>query len=70
MSGKALLDHFSMLEDPRQCHFDPVALQCQSGVTPDCNCLTPKEVAAVRKIWEGPRSTDGDRGRATRVGDL
>jgi hypothetical protein len=50
-----------VLEDPRQCHFDPVALQCPTGVTPDCNCLTPKEVAAVRKVWEGPRSADGNR---------
>jgi hypothetical protein len=50
-----------VLEDPRQCHFDPVALQCKEGVTPDCNCLTPKEVAAVRKVWDGPSSSDGNR---------
>ena len=50
-----------VLEDPRRCHFDPVALQCAAGVTPDCNCLTSKEVAAVRKIWDGPRSSDGNR---------
>jgi hypothetical protein len=50
-----------VLEDPRRCHFDPVALQCAAGATPDCNCLTPKEVAAVRKVWDGPRSTDGNR---------
>ncbi|HEY2381938.1 MAG TPA: tannase/feruloyl esterase family alpha/beta hydrolase [Terriglobia bacterium] len=50
-----------VLEDPRRCKFDPVALQCAAGATPDCNCLTAGEVAAVRKIWDGPRSKDGDR---------
>jgi hypothetical protein len=50
-----------VLEDPRQCHFDPIALQCAAGTTPDCNCLTPKEIGAVRKIWNGPQSSDGNR---------
>jgi hypothetical protein len=50
-----------VLEDPRRCHFDPAALQCAAGATPDCNCLTSKEIAAVRKIWDGPRSADGSR---------
>jgi hypothetical protein len=50
-----------VLEDPRQCRFDPVALQCGAGATPDCNCLTSKEAAAVRKIWDGPRSSDGSQ---------
>jgi hypothetical protein len=50
-----------VLEDPRQCRFDPVVLQCPAGATPDCSCLTQKEVAAVRKVWDGPRSSDGNR---------
>lgn len=50
-----------VIGDPRQCHFDPIALQCPANATPDCNCLTSKEVAAVRKIWDGPRSSDGTR---------
>jgi hypothetical protein len=50
-----------VLEDPRQCHFDPIALQCSAGAAADCNCLTPKEVSAVRKIWDGPKSVDGGR---------
>jgi hypothetical protein len=45
-----------VLEDPRQCRFDPIVLQCPAGATPDCSCLTPKEVAALRKVWDGPRS--------------
>jgi len=50
-----------VLEDPRSCRFDPIALQCAAGATPDCSCLTSKEAAAVRKIWEGPQSTEGKR---------
>jgi hypothetical protein len=50
-----------VLEDPRQCRFDPIALQCSATATPDCSCLTPKEVVAVRKVWDGPRSSDGNR---------
>jgi pimeloyl-ACP methyl ester carboxylesterase len=49
-----------VLENPRSCKFDPVALQCAAGSTAD-NCLSPGEVAAVRKIWDGPRSDDGRR---------
>ena len=50
-----------VLENPRVCKFDPVALQCPAGSATDANCLTPGEVAAVRKIWDGPRSGDGKR---------
>jgi pimeloyl-ACP methyl ester carboxylesterase len=50
-----------VLENPLICKFDPVALQCTSGAAPDSSCLTPGEVAAVRKIWDGPRSGDGNR---------
>ncbi len=50
-----------ILEDPRICEFDPVVLQCRPGTTPDCNCLTPGEVAATREIWDGPREPKGKR---------
>jgi len=51
-----------VLENPRSCKFDPVALQCPAGgAAPDGNCLTPGEVSAVRKIWDGPGSSDGKR---------
>jgi feruloyl esterase len=47
-----------VLEDPRTCAFDPATLQCaQPG---DDNCLTPKQVAAVTKIWSGVRTSKGD----------
>jgi hypothetical protein len=50
-----------VLENPRACKFDPVALQCPAGSAANGNCLTPGEVAAVRKIWDGPRASDGKR---------
>jgi feruloyl esterase len=59
--GRAVLDACDdldgvkdgVLEDPRQCHFDPVALQCK---TPKAShCLTVQQVASVRSVWEGPR---------------
>jgi hypothetical protein len=50
-----------VLENPRACKFDPVALQCPAGGGAGGNCLTPGEISAVRKIWDGPRSSDGKR---------
>lgn len=50
-----------VLEDPRQCHFDPIALQCPTGVAPSCNCLTSGEVSAIHKILDGAHSTAGER---------
>jgi feruloyl esterase len=46
-----------LVADPRQCDFDPSQLQCSrnDGKT----CLLPEQVAAVRKIYDGPRTSDG-----------
>lgn len=45
-----------IINDPRKCHFNPSALLC--GENKDSKtCLTPQEVIAVRKIWEGPTSS-------------
>jgi pimeloyl-ACP methyl ester carboxylesterase len=46
-----------VLENPLKCAFDPAALQCQGDDAPDC--LTAAEVAALRKIYGGPRLSDG-----------
>lgn len=46
------------LEDPRQCKFDPATVQCKDGADAE-TCLTPAEVAAVRKIYEGPKDSRG-----------
>jgi feruloyl esterase len=54
-----------VLNDPRRCHFDPAELRCKSGGAPGNNysdqshCLTGAQVEAVRKIWNGPRDSEG-----------
>jgi feruloyl esterase len=46
-----------VLEDPLSCPFDPQELQCKSG--DGANCLSATEVSAVRKLYQGPRLSDG-----------
>ena len=48
-----------VLEDPRTCDFDPASLICPEGRN-DTSCLTPKQAAAVRKIWSGSTNSSGD----------
>lgn len=43
-----------LLEDPRQCQFDPAVLTCKAGDNADC--LTAPQVTALRKIYQGPRN--------------
>jgi len=43
-----------LVEDPRACHFNPVVLTCKGVDGPDC--LTAPQVAALRKIYEGPKN--------------
>src|SRR5208283_3047492 len=48
-----------LLNDPRQCHFDPATLLCQGA---DSNsCLTAPQVAALKKIYAGPHDSAGRR---------
>jgi hypothetical protein len=42
-------------EDPRRCSFDPAGIACPAGAD-GASCLTPPQVAAVRKIMQGPRN--------------
>ncbi len=44
----------SFLTDPRDCHWDPAALQCMGGPADAAICLTAPQVGAVRKFYEGP----------------
>ncbi|HLF10856.1 MAG TPA: tannase/feruloyl esterase family alpha/beta hydrolase, partial [Gammaproteobacteria bacterium] len=44
-----------VLEDPRSCDFDPAVLQCSSGGSAG-QCLAENQVAALRKIYDGPTS--------------
>jgi feruloyl esterase len=43
-----------LIEDPRNCHFDPAVLRCAGADGPDC--LTAAQVEAVKKIYAGPVS--------------
>ncbi len=49
-----------VLADPRRCDFDPAVLTCQAGDDP-ASCLTDKQVTAVRAIWSGGKTADGER---------
>jgi feruloyl esterase len=50
--GGLASDNF--LTDPRDCHWDPSALQCTGGQADAPTCLTAPQVAAVRMFYEGP----------------
>lgn len=48
-----------VLDDPTKCNFDPSVLLCKGS---DSNeCLTEKQVAALRKIYTGPRDAKGQQ---------
>ena len=47
-----------ILNDPRQCHFDPAGLLCH-GADAD-SCLTAPQVTALQKIYAGPRNSKGE----------
>jgi feruloyl esterase len=46
------------IDDPRLCTFDPRTVQCAAGVD-NVNCLTPAQVAVVRKAYSGPVDRHG-----------
>ena len=43
-----------LIEDPRACRFDPAVIQCEGADGADC--LTGAQVAAMRKIYGGPKN--------------
>jgi hypothetical protein len=47
-----------ILNDPRQCHFDPSTMQCKTGENTD-KCLTGPQVAALKKIYAGAHDARG-----------
>lgn len=47
-----------VLRDPRQCAFDPGALQCAAGQSGE-NCLTAAQVTALRRVYAGELAPDG-----------
>jgi feruloyl esterase len=49
----------TVIDDPTKCSFDPAVLLCK-GAESDA-CLTDKQVAALKKIYSGPRSSTGEQ---------
>ena len=47
-----------VLNDPRQCKFDPSTIVCKTGEDSD-NCLTAKQAAALKAIYAGPKDSQG-----------
>ena len=47
------------LNDPTICHFDAAVAQCAAGQDPD-TCVTPAQVEAVEKLYEGPHNLAGE----------
>ncbi|HJQ23265.1 MAG TPA: tannase/feruloyl esterase family alpha/beta hydrolase [Blastocatellia bacterium] len=48
-----------VIDDPEGCRFDPAVLLCK-GAESDA-CLTEKQVAALKKIYGGPRNSKGEQ---------
>ena len=48
-----------VVDDPTRCNFSPTALLCQ-GAESD-SCLTQPQIAALQKIYAGPRNSRGEQ---------
>jgi hypothetical protein len=47
-----------ILNDPRQCHFDPASIECKAGDDSD-KCLTTAQVSALKQIYAGIHDSKG-----------
>jgi Tannase and feruloyl esterase len=47
-----------IITDPRNCQFDPAAIQCPPGVD-NLSCLTPAQVGVARNIYQGVVDPEG-----------
>lgn len=47
-----------VIDDPRECHFDPAVLTCKAG-QPTASCFTAKQVKAIKDIWGGAHDSKG-----------
>jgi len=54
----ACADAEGIIAKPGSCNFDPATLQCPAG-TDTASCLTAPQVAAVKAVYGGPRSSTG-----------
>jgi hypothetical protein len=48
-----------VIDNPPKCHFNPSTLLCK-GADSD-SCLTAPQVAALQKLYEGPRNSKGEQ---------
>ena len=48
-----------IINDPRQCHFDPAVLQCPDHQADQSTCLSAQQVATVKKLYAGPVDSQG-----------
>ena len=48
-----------ILNDPRQCHFDPASMLCKEGDSE--KCLTSAQVIALKKLYAGPDDAKGHK---------
>lgn len=49
----------SIITNPRQCTFNPDVLACPAGGPDADTCLTPPQLTALKKIYQGPRDSSG-----------
>jgi len=47
-----------ILNDPRQCHFDPASIECKAGDDSD-KCLTVAQVTTLKQIYAGIHDSHG-----------
>jgi feruloyl esterase len=48
-----------IISDPAHCAFDPAELRCKGAKT--AKCLSAEQVAAVRKMYDGPHTSTGEK---------
>ena len=48
-----------VIDDPTACRFDPSVLRCKGAESDDC--LTEKQLGALKKIYAGPRRSKGEQ---------
>ncbi len=46
-----------LVNDPRQCRFDPARLAC--GTSPAAQCFSPPQITALRRMLQGPSDSRG-----------
>jgi len=46
-----------VLNDPRECHFDPTTIQCKAEDSDQC--LTAAQVSTLKKLYAGPHDSKG-----------